>query len=139
VSLSPSSDTHRSLLLAHPYCSTTNSHHTLTCSLLSIPADIDSELLKCFVTKELMRWPGIEQLYGPQLLQSQVFAPDSKLGLKTSSKTDGKKIEYEGQPGSARWEELHKRVIEHVSWHFQFRRHWPHSTALDARLDAHTP
>ncbi|WWC62599.1 uncharacterized protein I303_105196 [Kwoniella dejecticola CBS 10117] len=48
------------------------------------------ELVKCFVTKELMRWSGIEQLYGPTLRQSPIFAS-----------------------GQVRWEELHKRVTEH--------------------------
>ncbi|WRT67748.1 uncharacterized protein IL334_004720 [Kwoniella shivajii] len=47
------------------------------------------ELVKCFVAKELMRWSGIEQLYGPTLRQSPVFA------------------------SGIRWEELHKRVTEH--------------------------
>ncbi len=61
-----------------------------------------------------MRWPGIETLYGPALRQSPVFAPRSKLGVKTGSKAEGKKVEEVGNPGEARWEELHKRVIEHV-------------------------
>ncbi len=40
-----------------------------------------------------MRWPGIESLYGPSLRNTAVFAntPD----------------------GNDRWEELHKRVVEH--------------------------
>ena len=50
-------------------------------------------LLKCFTTSELMRWPGIESLYGPLLRNSAAFAPDAD--------------------GTARWEELHKRVVEH--------------------------
>lgn len=62
-----------------------------------------------------MRWPGIESLYGQTLQQSPVFAPDSKLGLKTGTKADGKKKAEDAQPGVARWEDLHKRVIEHVS------------------------
>ncbi|NXD32452.1 PSD12 ATPase, partial [Spelaeornis formosus] len=71
------------------------------------------DLVKCFVTKELMRWPGIESLYGQTLRQSPVFAPDSTLGKKTGSKTEGKKVEEIEAPGVARWEELHKRVVEH--------------------------
>ena len=50
-------------------------------------------LLKCFVTKEIMRWPGIETFYGEALHGTDVFSdatPD-------------------------RWEDLHTRVIEHVS------------------------
>lgn len=53
-------------------------------------------LLKCFTTPELMRWPGIEALYGPLLRETSTFAKGN---------TDG---DY-------RWEELHKRVVEHVS------------------------
>nr|ODO01026.1 26S proteasome regulatory subunit N5 [Cryptococcus depauperatus CBS 7855] len=49
----------------------------------------DIDLLKCFVTKELMRWPGIESIYGPTLRQSPIFTSD------------------------ARWAQLHKRVVEH--------------------------
>ncbi|KAN0060275.1 proteasome regulatory particle subunit [Thecaphora frezii] len=50
-------------------------------------------LLKCFTTPELMRWPGIETLYGPMLRSTPTFAP--------------------GKEGDHRWEELHKRVVEH--------------------------
>ena len=46
-------------------------------------------LLKCFTTPELMRWPGIEALYGPLLRATPTFAP--------------------GTDGDYRWEELHKR------------------------------
>lgn len=62
-----------------------------------------------------MRWPGIESLYGQTLRQSPVFASGSQLGKKTGSKAEGKKAEELENPGDARWEELHKRVIEHVS------------------------
>ena len=50
-----------------------------------------SALVKCFTTPELMRWPGIESIYGPHLRKTSVFSSD-KL-----------------------WEDLHIRVIEHVS------------------------
>ena len=60
-----------------------------------------------------MRWPGLETLYGPTLRQSPVFAEWSTLGAKTGSKAEEKKTEVE-KPGNLRWEELHKRVIEHV-------------------------
>lgn len=40
-----------------------------------------------------MRWPGIETLYGPILRATPIFAP--------------------GKEGDFRWEELHKRVVEH--------------------------
>lgn len=58
--------------------------HTSTNSL-------SSALVKCFTTPELMRWPGIESIYGPHLRKTSVFSSD-KL-----------------------WEDLHTRVIEHVS------------------------
>ncbi len=48
--------------------------------------------MKCFTTRELMRWPGVEGIYGPTLRNTEVFGKDS-----------GK-----------RWEDLHTRVIEHV-------------------------
>ncbi|THH17768.1 hypothetical protein EUX98_g9060 [Antrodiella citrinella] len=51
--------------------------------------DLQYALVKCFTTQELMRWPGIEQIYGPNLRQTDVFTSD-KL-----------------------WEDLHIRVIEH--------------------------
>nr|XP_019004200.1 26S proteasome regulatory subunit N5 [Kwoniella mangroviensis CBS 8507]OCF67661.1 26S proteasome regulatory subunit N5 [Kwoniella mangroviensis CBS 8507] len=71
------------------------------------------DLVKCFVTKELMRWSGIEQLYGPTLRQSPIFASGSTLGKKTGIKAEGKKSEEIDNPGQVRWEELHKRVTEH--------------------------
>ncbi|CAL1695167.1 unnamed protein product [Somion occarium] len=46
-------------------------------------------LVKCFTTPELMRWPGIESIYGPHLRKTTIFSSD-KL-----------------------WEDLHTRVIEH--------------------------
>ncbi|RSH89355.1 hypothetical protein EHS25_002467 [Saitozyma podzolica] len=76
-------------------------------------APVHHDLLKCFITKELMRWPGIESLYGPTLRQSPVFAPGSTLGKKTGARAEEKKPEELANPGEARWEELHKRVIEH--------------------------
>ena len=74
-----------------------------------------------------MRWPGIESLYGQTLRQSPVFAQDSKLGVKTGSKVEGKTTEEVSEPGVARWEELHKRVVEHVSL-TSSRRHVAHPT-----------
>lgn len=43
-----------------------------------------------------MRWPGIEHIYGSTLRGTKVFGSDE----------DGKK----------RWDDLHTRVIEHVSF-----------------------
>lgn len=51
--------------------------------------ELHYNLAKCFVTKELMRWPGVESLYGPHLRPTTIFSSD--------------KI----------WEDLHTRVIEH--------------------------
>ncbi|WFD40429.1 proteasome regulatory particle subunit [Malassezia japonica] len=50
-------------------------------------------LLKCFTTPELMRWPGIEALYGDMLKATPIFAGSSE--------------------ADARWKELHARVVEH--------------------------
>ena len=52
---------------------------------------MSSNLVKCFVTRELMRWPGIEAMYGTFLRKTPVFESNK------------------------RWEDLHTRVIEHVS------------------------
>ncbi|KAF5312350.1 hypothetical protein D9619_002908 [Psilocybe cf. subviscida] len=46
-------------------------------------------LVKCFVTTELMRWPGIESIYGAFLRKTPVFKTEQ------------------------RWEDLHTRVVEH--------------------------
>ncbi|TIC02056.1 hypothetical protein E3Q16_03621 [Wallemia mellicola] len=53
-------------------------------------------LLKCFTTPELMRWAGLEALYGEMLKSTDVFSNRS---------TDGK--------GQSRFSEFHKRVLEH--------------------------
>lgn len=50
-------------------------------------------LLKCFTTPELMRWPGIEALYGPILRALPVFS-----GSEEAEK---------------RWKQLHTRVVEY--------------------------
>ncbi|CAG8460814.1 6419_t:CDS:10 [Diversispora eburnea] len=52
------------------------------------------ELSKHFTTPELMRWPRIQELYGIALRQTPVFYANDESGEK-------------------RWQELHKRVIEH--------------------------
>jgi len=56
-----------------------------------VKMDLQFNLMKCFTTRELMRWPGVEGIYGPTLRNTEVFGKDS-----------GK-----------RWEDLHTRVIEH--------------------------
>jgi 26S proteasome regulatory subunit N5 len=49
-----------------------------------------SNLIKSFTTDELMRWPGIVDVFGPFLRKTEVFSNDKH------------------------WEDLHTRVIEHV-------------------------
>ncbi|RHZ54756.1 hypothetical protein Glove_423g21 [Diversispora epigaea] len=56
--------------------------------------NLHHELSKHFTTPELMRWPRIQELYGNELRQTRVFYANDE---------DGEK----------RWQELHKRVIEH--------------------------
>ncbi|KAI0347847.1 PCI-domain-containing protein [Trametopsis cervina] len=51
--------------------------------------ELHHALIKCFVTQELMRWPGIESIYGPSLRETSVFSSNKF------------------------WEDLHTRVIEH--------------------------
>jgi 26S proteasome regulatory subunit N5 len=58
------------------------------------------DLVKSFTVKELMRWSSMGALYGDTMRASSVFSPP------TSSSPSTK--------GDDRWEELHKRVIEHV-------------------------
>lgn len=58
---------------------------------MALNFSLSSNLVKSFVTRELMRWPGIESIYGPFLQTTTVFS------------------------SAAQWEDLHTRVIEHVS------------------------
>ncbi|KZV91331.1 PCI-domain-containing protein [Exidia glandulosa HHB12029] len=53
--------------------------------------EVHYNLLKCFTTQELMRWPGIQGIYGETLSATSVFGPGNE----------------------KRWEDLHTRVIEH--------------------------
>lgn len=72
-------------------------------------------LLKCFTTPELMRWPGIETLYGPLLRQSPTFSPSSTTSSSsaTTAGADADGGKHALKDGNHRWEELHKRVVEH--------------------------
>lgn len=70
-----------------------------------------SDLVKCFTTPELMRWPGIQELYGPTLRKSKVFGPKSTPGIAGDIEED---VEGISDAGEIRWQELHKRVVEHV-------------------------
>ncbi|EST06501.1 Proteasome component (PCI) domain protein [Kalmanozyma brasiliensis GHG001] len=62
-------------------------------------------LLKCFTTPELMRWPGIEELYGPLLRQSPTFSSTENAAPAQEGKSP--------KDGAHRWDQLHKRVVEH--------------------------
>ena len=53
--------------------------------------------VKRFTDGELMRWPMVQQIYGKELRETDIFAVD---------RGDGK--------GQERWETLSKRVTEHV-------------------------
>lgn len=55
---------------------------------------VHQDLIKCFTANELMRWPKVEEIYGPLLKQTDVF------DIKTPE-------------GKTRWEDLRKRVVEH--------------------------
>ncbi|ODO05584.1 hypothetical protein I350_04641 [Cryptococcus amylolentus CBS 6273] len=88
--------------------------HKLYANAALQKAPLHFDLLKCFVTKELMRWKGIEDIYGTTLRQSPIFAPGSTLGKKIGVTEKAKKTTEEFEnPGDKRWEELHKRVVEH--------------------------
>ncbi|KAI5480359.1 hypothetical protein MNV49_000934 [Pseudohyphozyma bogoriensis] len=64
-------------------------------------------LIQCFITPELMRWPGIEGLYGESLKQSKVFG---KLG---TAGVQGDIEEEEEGNGAKRYKVLHDRIVEH--------------------------
>ncbi|GJJ09813.1 hypothetical protein Clacol_004037 [Clathrus columnatus] len=57
----------------------------------SIKEDEANKGRQCFTTRELMRWSGIESIYGSTLRSTTVF----------------------GSGGEKRWEDFHTRVIEH--------------------------
>ncbi|KIM47820.1 hypothetical protein M413DRAFT_439500 [Hebeloma cylindrosporum] len=63
-------------------------HHLYIDPALS-KLELHHNLVKCFVTTELMRWPGIVSIYGEFLRKTPVFSSEK------------------------RWEDLHTRVIEH--------------------------
>ncbi|KAG8896815.1 hypothetical protein FRB99_008622 [Tulasnella sp. 403] len=56
--------------------------------------ELHYNLVKCFITRELVRWPSIEGIYGPTLRSTPVFL-------------------VKDEDGERRWEDLHTRVIEH--------------------------
>ncbi|SCV70971.1 BQ2448_3733 [Microbotryum intermedium] len=68
-----------------------------------------SDLMKCFTAPELMRWPGIEALYGASLRQTKVFGPAGVAGVAGDIEEDSQHSQ-----GDKRYEVLHDRIIEHV-------------------------
>lgn len=77
-------------------------------------------LAKCFTTPELMRWPAVQELYGPELRRTKVF------GVKGTPAVDEGDIEEEDKlaKGDKRWETLHVRVTEHVSSFHRLQVDW---------------
>lgn len=75
-----------------------------------LSAVVYSDLIKCFTTPELMRWPGIESLYGESLRKTKVFGPKGVAGVEGDVEEDEKESN-----GDKRYEVLHDRVVEHVS------------------------
>ncbi|SGY27386.1 BQ5605_C008g05237 [Microbotryum silenes-dioicae] len=67
------------------------------------------DLMKCFTAPELMRWPGIEGLYGASLRQTKVFGSTGVAGVAGDIEEDSKHSQ-----GDKRYEVLHDRIIEHV-------------------------
>ncbi|KIM88567.1 hypothetical protein PILCRDRAFT_813522 [Piloderma croceum F 1598] len=63
--------------------------HRLYVDPALIKLELQYNLVKSFVTRELMRWPGIQKVYAPFLRTTTVFTSDK------------------------RWEDLHTRIIEH--------------------------
>ncbi|KAF9040429.1 hypothetical protein BDZ89DRAFT_1100178 [Hymenopellis radicata] len=63
--------------------------HRLFIDPALVKLELHYNLVKCFTTRELMRWPGIQQIYGEFLKKTPVFSSEK------------------------RWEDLHTRVIEH--------------------------
>ncbi|KAJ7361489.1 PCI domain-containing protein [Mycena albidolilacea] len=63
-------------------------HHLFADPAL-VKLELHYNLVKCFTTRELMRWPGIETIYGEFLRKTSVFSSEKQ------------------------WEDLHTRVIEH--------------------------
>ncbi|KAG0002628.1 26S proteasome non-ATPase regulatory subunit 12 [Modicella reniformis] len=59
-----------------------------------VDTSVYRDLLKCFITTELMRWPMIEQVYGPTLGQNTALGGNDEASRK-------------------RLKELHNRVVEH--------------------------
>lgn len=79
------------------------------------PSAAAYDLLKCFTTPELMRWPGIEALHGPALRKTRVFAASSQAKTSSSSTEVSGDVPKDDDPEASerRWQVLHDRVVEH--------------------------
>ncbi|ROV88093.1 hypothetical protein VSDG_09361 [Cytospora chrysosperma] len=73
--------------------------HRIKADTRNSQVPLEAKLLEEFTVQELMRWPNVEQLYGPDLCQTDIF--DAKFGSSTDPKAH------------QRWQDLRKRVIEH--------------------------
>lgn len=73
-------------------------------------------LATCFTTPELMRWPGIIDLYGSRLRQTRVFGEVGRPAPASTADVGDLEEENEdvGKKGQKRWDDLHTRVLEHV-------------------------
>ena len=73
-------------------------------------------LATCFTTPELMRWPGIIDLYGSRLRQTRVFGEVGRAAPAVAADVGDLEEENEdaGVKGQKRWDDLHTRVLEHV-------------------------
>lgn len=68
-----------------------------------------SDLVKCFIEKQLQRWPNVEALYGGALRQTKVFGSKGTKGVEHDIEEDEKHAK-----GDKRWKVLQDRIVEHV-------------------------
>lgn len=73
-------------------------HGSLCCHIES--AYFDRDLLKCFTTAELMNWAHLQETYKAELSSGPTATGVFDLNTET---------------GKTHWEDLRKRVVEHVS------------------------
>lgn len=73
--------------------------HRIKTDTRNAQVPLEAKLLEEFTVQELMRWPNVEQIYGPHLCQTDIF--DAQLGTSSDPKAN------------QRWQDLRKRVIEH--------------------------
>ena len=75
-------------------------HRIFQDSRIQTSCPTEAQLMKHFTVPELMRWPAIEENYGPHLTSTDIF-----------SATD--KAEGKDDKAHQRWLDFRKRVIEH--------------------------